>query len=449
MFSRFCLRAGLLVVALSTIASVSASTQPAKKEKEPAMGQFAVKQIRHIVTQFPGRMAGSDVEIQASSYLQIMFANMGYTVSAIPFRVLYPYVSKTGSKPAEQSIDATDTGSVTSNPSPQSATQQKASEQPTKSALKQQAAQSNAVSQNHATKADQATETANNKAIAKWHQAEQAKQPGDSKPEPKHTVTKWYQTIATTVVASKEGKSPKKIIVMAHFDSYAPLSDEDTEKHLGGPTLQGVDDNASGVGVMLELAERMKNIPTKYSLSFVASSAEELKALGAKNYLNHMTQQQRDDIVLMINLDSLITGENLYFHSGRTTPPEVAHKSRDRALALAKELGIEATTNPGSEKYPRGTGCCSDYKTFDEANIPVMAVEATNWSLGERNGYQQRTISPSFPEGVTWHRPHYDNLEYLETHLPGQLERRTREVVQILLPLLKELAEAEPTAQNH
>ena len=36
-----------------------------------------------------------------------------------------------------------------------------------------------------------------------------------------------------------------------------------------------MDDNAAGLGVMLELAERLKNIPTKYGIRFVATSGEE------------------------------------------------------------------------------------------------------------------------------------------------------------------------------
>ncbi len=62
---------------------------------------------------------------------------------------------------------------------------------------------------------------------------------------------------------------------MAHLDTYAPLSDADADANLGGLTLQGMDDNAAGLGVMLELAERLKNTPTEYGIRFVATSGEE------------------------------------------------------------------------------------------------------------------------------------------------------------------------------
>lgn len=38
---------------------------------------------------------------------------------------------------------------------------------------------------------------------------------------------------------------------MAHLDTYTPMSDADVDNNLGGLTLQGLDDNAAGLGVML------------------------------------------------------------------------------------------------------------------------------------------------------------------------------------------------------
>lgn len=349
MFSRLYLTFGLLLIVLANTVATFARTQLA--QDDPSLGQFAAKQIRHIATTFPGRMAGSDMELATAGYLIQTFTAMGYSADINKFEALYLYTKKEGNKT-------------------------------------------------------------------------------------------WQKAPVHSVIANKKGTSSKQIIIMAHFDTYTPMSDDDVEQNLGGPTLQGVDDNASGVGVMLELANRFKDIPTKYSLRFIATSGEELKALGAKHYLQGMTQKERDDTVLVINIDSMITGEHIYFHSGRNTKPAIATISRDRALEIGRRYGIDVAFNPGSKAYPRGTGCCSDYKVFDEAKMPVMAVEASNWSLGERNGYQQRAITASFPQGATWHRPQYDNLEYLEKNLPGRLEQRTRDTVKILLPLLKELAHA-------
>jgi len=254
----------------------------------------------------------------------------------------------------------------------------------------------------------------------------------------------WNNVTASSVIAARNGDSPKQIVVVAHFDTYTPQSDEDLDNNLGGLTLQGVDDNASGIGVMLDLAERLKNLPTAYGLRFVATSAEELGSLGAQNYLQRMSAEEKSNTGLVINLDSLITGDRLYFNAGRNSPPQMAKRSRDRALDIAHRYGIAAATNPGSAQHPQGTGCCSDQEVFDAAGIPVLSVEATNWSLGEKAGYQQRAVSPHFPQGITWPRPQYDNLQYLDRYLPGRIDKRSRDSVQILLPLIKELAQAHP-----
>ncbi len=49
--------------------------------------------------------------------------------------------------------------------------------------------------------------------------------------------------------------------------------------------------------------------------------------------------------------------------------------------------------------YPRGTGCCNDGEGVDKV-YPVLYVEATNWALGKKDGYQQRAKTKAFPDGT-------------------------------------------------
>ena len=253
----------------------------------------------------------------------------------------------------------------------------------------------------------------------------------------------WHKVTGSTVIAAHEGKASQQIIVMAHLDTYAPHSDADTEKNLGGLTLQGIDDNAMGVGVMLELAERLKDIPTQYGIRFIATSGEEEGKLGAENLLSRMSPGEKKNTLLVINLDNLVVGDKLYFNSGKNTPASVRKLTRDRALSIAHSHGIQAASNPGlNANYPKGTGCCNDAEIFDKAGIPVLSVEATNWSLGKKDGYQQRAKSKAFPEGTSWHNVRLDNQQYIDDALPGRIERRSREVMKVMLPLVKELAKA-------
>jgi alkaline phosphatase isozyme conversion protein len=124
----------------------------------------------------------------------------------------------------------------------------------------------------------------------------------------------------------------------------------------------------------------------------------------------------------------------------------VALRARDRALAIAASLGITAATNPGlNADHPKGTGCCSDQAAFDAAGIPVVNLEATNWELGDKDGYQQTSTGKAFPTGYSWHLVDIDNRAHLEASLPtGRVDERTRDAIRILVPLGKELAGAKP-----
>ncbi|MBW5816947.1 aminopeptidase [Yersinia kristensenii] len=256
----------------------------------------------------------------------------------------------------------------------------------------------------------------------------------------------WRNISATSVIAARnistdkedavsKADDQKQIIIMAHFDTYTPQSDKDLDKNLGGLTLQGVDDNAAGVGVMLELAERLKDTPLRYDLRFVALSAEEIGAQGTENYLQRMSPTEKTNTLLVINLDNLITGDRLYFNTNNQ-PAAIAAK--EQALTLARRYGITASTVKGLVTSP----CKAEKNAFDAAGIAVLSVEASNYTLGNQDGCQQRAISKHFPQGTTRHQSQLDNLNYLDKFLPGRITKRTHNTVQILLPLIQELAGA-------
>lgn len=103
---------------------------------------------------------------------------------------------------------------------------------------------------------------------------------------------------------------------------------------------------------------------------------------------------------------------------------------------ISDELGIAASTNPGLNlNYPAGTGCCGDFEPFD-ALVPVLTAEATNWEIGDLDGYTQ-TANPLVPGGATWHDPATDNLSFINEVFPGLIGERTRNYTQIFDTLLK------------
>ncbi|MBE9080319.1 M28 family peptidase [Romeria aff. gracilis LEGE 07310] len=231
------------------------------------------------------------------------------------------------------------------------------------------------------------------------------------------------------IVAERTGRLNQQVIVGAHYDN-AP-----SRPTLDRSNLQGTNDNASGAGVLLELAERLQPDP-ELTYQFVLFGAEEIGLVGSDYYADSLGRSGVKKTEFMVNLDSLIVGDRMYFNAGRgATENPGWFEYRDLALEIAAELDIEAYTNPGlNPNYPAGTGCCSDLESFDQL-MPVLAAEATNWSIGELDGYTQ-TANPAVPGGATWHDPATDNLTFINRVFPGLIEERASNYVAVFDTLL-------------
>lgn len=245
---------------------------------------------------------------------------------------------------------------------------------------------------------------------------------------------------ASSVIAAKAGQEPQQVIIMAHLDTYTPMSDEDVNKNLGGIALQGIDDNAAGLGVMLELAERLRHVPLRYGVRFIATSGKMQGAAGANSILERMNGQERANTLLVIDLDSLVVGERLAFLASPSMPGPVRKLSQQRAISLAYQRGINTYSSAESQAMAqRARSKWQELAPFEEAGIPVLLVSAQRYVVGKNAYLQQRQKSKAFPEGSSQHDAARDNIQYLDRWLPGQIDKRTREVTQVMLPLVESL----------
>jgi Zn-dependent M28 family amino/carboxypeptidase len=209
---------------------------------------------------------------------------------------------------------------------------------------------------------------------------------------------------SANVIAVKAGQSPRELIVGAHYDTVA----------IG----RGADDNASGVAVLLEAAERVYAIDTPYTIRFIAFGAEEEGLQGSTFYANQMTPAAIANTIAMINLDALAAGDYTYIYGS----PGAAGAIRDWTLEWAAAEGLPLQTQQGLHpEYPIGTTCdCSDHAPFAEIGIQYAYLEATNWLLGQRDGYTQVDMSLG-EQGQIWHTEH-DTITYLEETFPGRTQ---------------------------
>ncbi|GGL34816.1 hypothetical protein GCM10009091_15770 [Pseudomonas brenneri] len=241
------------------------------------------------------------------------------------------------------------------------------------------------------------------------------------------------------VVAYAAGTKAQYVVISAHFDTF-----------FGRPALQGLDDNGSGASVLTEVAKNLGGLQLENGLQIVGFGAEEEGLRGSRAFVNSLSASQRENMLAMINLDSLITGDMMYAHAGQNSTANPALASlREHTMQIAKELNINLFTNPGLDpKYPAGTGCCSDGEAFEPLNIPILYIEATNWELGDLDGYTQ-TDNPAIPGGSTWHDPNEDNKTVL-TNAFGQerIDQRLRDYSRLLSRLVLELTNADLMAST-
>lgn len=152
-----------------------------------------------------------------------------------------------------------------------------------------------------------------------------------------------------------KGKSSKWIVVGAHYD------------HLGrmGPDalFPGANDNASGVVMMLSLAEWFGKNKPKYNMLFVAFAGEEAGLVGSEWFVvDRLIDLSR--IKLMLNLDILGTGDDGITVVNATAQPKlfdqlVAINTRRQLLPQVKS---------------RGSACNSDHCPFVKRNVPSLFI---------------------------------------------------------------------------
>ncbi len=210
-----------------------------------------------------------------------------------------------------------------------------------------------------------------------------------------------YQS--ANIIATKAGNSTVEIIVGAHYDSV--------------DVGRGVDDNASGVGVMLEVAELVFSLETPYTIRFIAFGSEENDLDGSYYYVDQLSPAELKNIIAMVNLDSLVAGDIAYVYSDEGSNAFL----RDWVLNWSAENGFPLETIHNVDLSDDGWPT-ADYGPFKEKGIAFAYFEATNWALGDRDGYTQ--VDPKYGDnGHIWHTK-YDNSNYLEKAFPGRISMR-------------------------
>jgi aminopeptidase N len=145
------------------------------------------------------------------------------------------------------------------------------------------------------------------------------------------------------------------VVIGAHYD------------HLGSDvfgTFPGANDNAAGVGAMLEIARVIAGLPARprRTIIFIAFGAEEIGRMGSLHYVDRPFLPMADT-VLMINFDMIgRNGPNEIFAVGTRTSRALheLHQAANEHVGLRIE-------HPASLRLGR-----SDHSSFYMADVPIM-----------------------------------------------------------------------------
>jgi hypothetical protein len=191
--------------------------------------------------------------------------------------------------------------------------------------------------------------------------------------------------IGSNVVGYIEGTDPvlkqEAIVIGAHLD------------HLGlNPVLMpGAHDNASGVAVMLGVAEALatSGIPFKRSIVFVAFGAEEQGVKGSEFYVAHPFMPN-EKTKAMLNMESVGRGESISAGSGRNFPQLWEVIDRLNKKYIHRPVSASANSNFARPRQ--------DAAHFLWANVPTISFGTGG---GKPLPYATYHTSKDSPEIIT------------------------------------------------
>ncbi len=164
----------------------------------------------------------------------------------------------------------------------------------------------------------------------------------------------------SNVLAEKKGKNDNNVVMAgAHLDSV-----------LDGP---GINDNGSGSAALLEAAEQLANIKPQNTMRFAWWGAEESGLVGSTNYVNGLSQAEKDRIALYLNFD-MVGSPNYIFmvYDGDQSsfPPPVGVPIPDGSVQI-EDLFESFYTLKGEPYDDTQFSGRSDYQAFIVNNIPA------------------------------------------------------------------------------
>jgi alkaline phosphatase isozyme conversion protein len=231
------------------------------------------------------------------------------------------------------------------------------------------------------------------------------------------------QKQSNNVIAVKPARNQTKqnVVIGAHYDNVYGFELRNPYTNLNYSTLShGAYDNGSGVAAMMNIAHSIKDKNLPFNVIFIAFGAEESGMCGSAHYVSNLSAVQKENLLLMVNLDSIAAGDYLYMFC-----LDYSSVHEDYIRKQAGSLNIPLKALPLNKKFiadPFGSqayshyGYFSDNYAFIQENIPTAIFMSMNWESKKKAGVVE---SDSNADIMHTQNDNYQQLKelYPETYL--------------------------------
>ncbi len=162
----------------------------------------------------------------------------------------------------------------------------------------------------------------------------------------------------SNVIAEKTGKNDDNVVMAGgHLDSV-----------FEGP---GINDNGSGSAALLEAAEQLANIKPQNTMRFAWWGAEESGLIGSTNYVNGLSQAEKDRIALYLNFDMVGSPNYIFMTQDADQSSFVAPVAVPAGSTAIEDLFESFYTLKGEPYDDAAFDGRSDYQAFILNDIPA------------------------------------------------------------------------------
>ncbi len=272
----------------------------------------------------------------------------------------------------------------------------------------------------------------------------------------------------------------RQVVIGAHYDTWfsvpvtdaagAPVQpaagatfDESVAARDAG--YDGINDNASGIGALMALANEMAGNTYGYDIVLVAFGAGSAGQAGARHFVGQMSAAQVSATDAMYCVEAIYAGDKLYASAGLNSigvdknglTAKIYEKRRKlyEATDVAiendlDEIGCDLLTNQSSieldlngdgvsDIYREVTQTVSDFSPFDAAGIPCVYIESFDYSFDTLEGMKDSKNPGLADFGGRLRNSVSDGYDRLSDVLSdrGQLQERINVTAFLLLEAVK------------